>query len=198
MERIPFGQARATLPFRPTSSQIEETSKSSYTLCDSEEKLASLVEHIDSLVTAHRSSSPQLSEFPHILLDCEGKDLGDIGGILGLVQIGVEDTTYLVDVVTLSSAITSLKPIFEDTALEKVVWDGRSDYSELLHGHQIGIENVLDLQLVQIQEYGRSGPQDVGFLTSMGKAFESLPYTSRMASGIDMRRREQGQKPRLS
>ena len=47
--------------------------------------------HAKSLVT----SSAQIP----IFLDCEGHDLGKVGGKLGLVQIGVDDTVYLVDVI---------------------------------------------------------------------------------------------------
>ena|SRR6266496_485409 len=85
-----------------------------------------------------------------ILLDTESKDLGSPNGQLSLIQLGVGTTTYLVDIVKFPSAIRMLKSYLESPRLRKYVWDGRSDYSEVRHGHGITLNGVVDLQLVHI------------------------------------------------
>jgi 3'-5' exonuclease len=81
---------------------------------------------------------------------------------LGLIQIGVKNAIYLVDVITLPQALKSLKSVLEDSGIQKVVWDGRMDFSELWHGHGIKLAGVLDLQLLGVyqgQSRGIPGPR---------------------------------------
>lgn len=86
----------------------------------------------------------------YIFLDCEGRDLGASNGQLGLMQLGIGEIIYLVDVVALPGAVTKLKRFFENPELVKYVWDGRADYSELRHGHDVTLEGLFDLQLADI------------------------------------------------
>jgi len=99
----------------------------------------------------------------------------------------VENEIYLVDVITYPKSIDTLKRILEDPLLQKVVWDGRSDYSELWHGHGIAMEPVLDLQLVRIYQVcdGRAGPSGFIKLEGMSRVFENLSYYIRRSSGVD-------------
>jgi hypothetical protein len=85
-----------------------------------------------------------------LLLDFQGKDLGNKDGQLSLLIFGLPDKTYIVDTVALSAEIPRLAPILQSRKLRKVVWDGRLGYSELWHGFGIRLENVLDLQLVYL------------------------------------------------
>lgn len=128
-----------------------------------------------------------------IYLDCEGRDPGRLGGKLGLVQLGIETDVYLVDVITYPEALDSLKTILEDTRLEKVVWDGRSDYCELWHGHGIELRSPVDLQPVRVYEVcnGRPGPNGFIMLQGMGKVFQSKAAVARN-SGINKTRFEDG------
>jgi hypothetical protein len=111
------------------------------------------------------------------MLDCEGRSLGDQNGKLGLIQIGVETTTYLVDVILLPSAISSLKTYLENPRLTKYVWDARSDYSELLHGHGITIKGLVDLQLLNVHT-GLFPGDKIIYLTSMSNAAANLSVTT--------------------
>ncbi|KIY69413.1 hypothetical protein CYLTODRAFT_442664 [Cylindrobasidium torrendii FP15055 ss-10] len=109
-------------------------------LCDTVQTLANAIERLRGVTS--------------IGMDCEGQNLGITGGslsILALRPIGKDETTYLFDFLYFSDA--ELRPLFdilEDEAILKLVWDGRQDFSELIHGHNVELRNVLDLQLADI------------------------------------------------
>ena len=120
--------------------------------------------------------------------------MGRIGGKLGLVQLGVENEVYLVDIIAYPEALISLKNILENPRLQTVVWDGRMDYCELWHGHGIELKLPVDLQLVRVYERcgGRAGPQGFIMMEGMGKVFSSKPLAV-VHSGINQQRFEEGQ-----
>src|SRR5271155_5807635 len=64
-----------------------------------------------------------------ILIDCEGRDLGRIGGKLGLVQLGIGEHVYLIDVIAYPKSLEVLKDALENVEIEKIVWDGRNDFA---------------------------------------------------------------------
>jgi 3'-5' exonuclease len=155
----------------------------SFIYCDNERQITRLVQHIDSLLSTTANKIP-------VFLDCEGRDLGRIDGKLGLVQLGVEAEVYLIDVIDFPGCFPFLKTILENPNLEKIMWDGRSDYSELWHGHDISIKPVIDLQLVHVYEStgGRPGREGYIMLKGMTKTFQSLPMWTRKDSEIDHER----------
>jgi exonuclease 3'-5' domain-containing protein 1 len=117
-----------------------------------------------------RAAAQVLSEHSHIILDCEGRNLGDAGGILSLLNLGVvhEDdegdehlSIFLVDVLSFQGEKAHyLTPIFDMLKSDdvfKIVFDGRMDFSELFHGHGVELRNVLDLQLVDILSREKRG-----------------------------------------
>jgi len=122
-----------------------------------------------------------------IFLDCEGRDLGPVDGKLGLIQLGIESEIYFIDVIALPIAITIVKEILEDHVIEKVMWDGRSDYADLWHGHGIDLNPVIDLQLVQVYRLSRDNPGPRGFitLTGMSTAFSKLNFRERVCVDLD-------------
>ena len=124
---------------------------------------------------------------PHVFLCCEGRDLGRTGGRLGLVQIGVKEDIYLLDVLTYSRNFEVLKVLCESDKVEKVMWDGRNEVAELWHGHEISVHSPVDLQLVHVYEQtgGRITPR--GFLRAESMSTEFLNLDSEMheAAGID-------------
>jgi exonuclease 3'-5' domain-containing protein 1 len=103
-----------------------------------------------------------LSGRSHVFLDCEGQTLGAVGGKLSLLSMGVvldRDgerclSTFLIDALAFQgSNWRHLAPIFDILRSEsvfKVMFDGRMDASELLHGHGVQLRNVLDLQVADI------------------------------------------------
>lgn len=129
-----------------------------------------------------------------IFLDCEGRDLGRIGGKLGLVQIGIDEQVYLIDVITYPQSFEPLKVILENPEVEKVVWDGRSDFAALWHGHDIAINSVFDLQLVcvYISSGGRKGSRGFIKLEGLGKTFRACPRSILIESKIDLIRLAEG------
>lgn len=154
-----------------------------YIFCDTQTELDILSKHIGSV-----TKSSSLEDKSPVYLDCEGRDLGRISGKLGLVQLSIEDKIYLVDVIAFPENIATLKDILENPVLEKVVWDGRMDYSELWHGHGISVNPVLDLQLVRIYRVcdGRAGGSGFIKLEAMSRVFENIDYRLRQESGIDV------------
>jgi exonuclease 3'-5' domain-containing protein 1 len=122
-----------------------------YTLCDT-------LELVDQAVRT-------LSQSSVIFLDCEGQVLGQTDGILSLIGLGVthenmdgdiELSIFLVDVLAFahnSDMALYLRPLFEilsSEAIHKVVFDGRMDASELLHGYGVQLRGVLDLQIADV------------------------------------------------
>ena len=132
-----------------------------------------------------------------IFVDCEGLDLGRSGGKLGLVQLGIGEKIYLVDPVACPDGMTTMKYILEDSTCNKVVWDGRNDFSELWHGpYTISMNPVIDLQLVYVRlaTGGRKGSRGFVKVEGMDKAFEKLERTKLIESGIDLERFAEGLK----
>lgn len=114
-------------------------------------------------VESLRIAAQVLSQHSHIVLDCEGRTLGIVGGKLSLLNLGVVHDTeegeehlsiFVIDVLSFQrDRVHYLTPIFDILKSEevyKIVFDGRMDASELLHGHGVQLKNVLDLQLADI------------------------------------------------
>ena len=98
---------------------------------------------------------PVLRSSPTLILDCEGQDLGVVGGTLSIVTLRTTTAnpqTYLIDAKSLST--TALNDVFSllcSTKIQKVVFDGRADFSAFYHEYGIELFNVLDMQLVDIK-----------------------------------------------
>jgi exonuclease 3'-5' domain-containing protein 1 len=120
----------------------------SFHLCDNAEKLQIA---IDALSTASM-----------VYLDCEGNELGQSEGSLSIISLGVIEprqgewclSIFLIDVLAFHGReIEFLYPILfilQSNAIVKVVFDGRMDASEFLHGYGILLRRVLDLQIADI------------------------------------------------
>src|SRR5258706_8920154 len=91
---------------------------------------------------------------PALVLDCEGHNLGTSGGRLSIILLrGVtaDSQTYIIDVTQLTPP--SLRPILDlllSPSIQKIVFDGRMDFSALYHELGVELQNVVDLQLVDI------------------------------------------------
>lgn len=138
-------------------------------------------------------STPDPWQTPHIFLTCHGRDLGFVGGRLGLVGLGIKEDIYLLDVLTYSRCLDVLKGILKDGKVEKVVWDGRGLGSEFWHGHEISVEKVVDMQLVQALKGGRDariGFQNKGAMKIHGldTTFGELQENTRNELDIDLKR----------
>jgi exonuclease 3'-5' domain-containing protein 1 len=123
-----------------------------------------------------RAAFDAISGHTHIFLDCEGQTLGEVGGKLSLLDVGVvqeEDSerrlsVFLIDVLAFQGPNSHLLvPIFDIMRSEtvfKVVFDGRMDASELLHGHGVQLNNVLDLQVADVLSREKRGESVEGRL----------------------------------
>ena len=134
------------------------------------------------------SSEPHVWQKPYVFVSCEGRDLGRGGGKLGLVQIGLKDDIYLLDVLTYGKNLEGLKELLEDEGVEKIFWDGRFASAELWHDHEISIASAVDIQLVYIQEKTGGRPTR-GFLpaAAMETAFLGLSEETLAATEVDLR-----------
>jgi len=98
---------------------------------------------------------PVLRSSPVLILDCEGRDLGVVGGALSIIILRTttaDPQTYLIDVKSLST--TALNDIFDllsSPKIQKIVFDGRGDFSACYHEYGIELYNVIDMQLVDIK-----------------------------------------------
>jgi hypothetical protein len=137
----------------PGSSSLSQTHP--MTLCNTPESL--------------RAALDTISGHTHVFFDCEGRTLGEAGGKLSLLNLGVvqeEDrgqrpSVFLIDILAFQGLNSHhLVPIFDLMSSEtvfKVVFDGRMDASELLHGHGVQLKNVLDLQVADILSREKRG-----------------------------------------
>lgn len=87
-----------------------------------------------------------------IAFDSEGLQLGSNHGVLSVISFHTaEGATYLVDVLAFTpSQLQSLFAVLADDGVTKLVWDGRMDASELLHGHGVQLRGGLDLQVADV------------------------------------------------
>lgn len=156
--------------FSITASNLVGVSAELYIRVDDGNAMDGFVNRVKSLLAQNELGKA------HIYVDCEGKNLGCPGGKLGLVQVGVEDETYIIDVIKYKEALPALKKVLEDKRLIKIMWDGRNDFSELWHGHRIHLRNVIDLQLVRIYACQGQWINRRGFLRleGMENAFASV------------------------
>ncbi|KZV68869.1 hypothetical protein PENSPDRAFT_504361 [Peniophora sp. CONT] len=104
----------------------------------------------------HRALSI-LSGFPLVVLDCEGRSLGQSDGTLSLLCLGTpvagdSQHVFLFDMQALAPCPRSRGAIaaFLERGPIKVCWDGRMDAIEIFHSFGIPLTGVLDLQVVEV------------------------------------------------
>jgi hypothetical protein len=173
----------------PTTSDQSPSPGPTYKYCDTLQALDRLSTHVQALLAA---ASPWTK--PYILLDCKGRSVGRVGGKLGLVQVGVEDSIYLIDVLTYRKNIDAVK-LLQNSNLDKIVWDGRNIYSEIWHSYEVAVESVIDLQLVHAQEVSKDGQTRKGkvvYVAEMNNAFSKLEVQTQQSCGINLDRRRKG------
>jgi hypothetical protein len=155
--------------------------------CDTSDELQTFTAHIQTLLD---KASPWIK--PYVLLDGKGKNLGRIGGKLSLVQVGVEDTIYIIDVLSYWKNIEAVR-LLQNPLLEKVMWEGRNLYSELLHEHNITLESILDLQLVHAREISKGrATRNILYIEVPDTAFSKLDPKTREDTGINLDRLTDG------
>ena len=122
-----------------------------------------------------KEALPVLRSSPTLILDCEGQDLGVVGGALSIITLRTTTThpqTYLIDAKSLST--TTLNDVFDllsSTKIQKVVFDGRADFSAFYHEYGIELLNVLDMQLVDIKSREARGEKSDEQLKRLCGAF---------------------------
>ncbi|KAL0570338.1 hypothetical protein V5O48_011635 [Marasmius crinis-equi] len=106
----------------------------------------------------------RLNTFAAIIFDCEGEQLGTVGGALSLVVLrGVPAsrsepvTTFIFDIPQLSGpaiecTLEPLLDILSSSSIQKVVFDGRMDFSAIWFGYGVELRNVIDLQVVDVKK----------------------------------------------
>ena len=111
------------------------------------------------------NAADSLKSASHIAFDCEGLALGEQRGCLSIISLGAipsvqgqKSPVFLIDVMSVDTA--SLEPIFDmlrSRTQVKVMFDGRMDWSELYHRHNIQVSHVLDLQLADVESRKKRG-----------------------------------------
>ena len=107
------------------------------------------------------SSLQTLSEAKVLIVDCEGRELGNRHGALSTISIGTSKPSseiFVYEAVQLDrSSLTKVLDLLSDHSIRKVMWDGRKDFSEIYHTYGSRIENVLDLQIAEVVSRPRRG-----------------------------------------
>jgi hypothetical protein len=108
---------------------------------------------------------------------------------LGLVQIGIKEDIYLLDILTYGKNLESVKDILENPEVDKIMWDGRFAAAELFHGHEISVQSVIDMQLVHVYEStgGKVAARESIPAEPMESAFINLGVTGQKSTGMDVK-----------
>ncbi|XP_052082075.1 uncharacterized protein LOC127719809 [Mytilus californianus] len=124
-----------------TAQNCEEDMKQLYKYITTTEDLKSAVHEIQNALSTENI----------IALDLEGLNLSRSGTIT-LLAIATRSQVYLFDVLKLGPATfdKGLKEIFEDDAINKLLFDCREDSDALWHLFDVNLDGVLDIQLLEI------------------------------------------------
>ncbi|CAC5423185.1 EXD1 [Mytilus coruscus] len=124
-----------------TAQKCEEDKEQLYKYITTTEELKSAVHEIQNALSTENI----------IALDLEGLNLSRSGTIT-LLAIASRSQVYLFDVLKLgpSTFDKGLKEIFEDDAINKLLFDCREDSDALWHLYDVNLKGVLDIQLLEI------------------------------------------------
>lgn len=134
-----------------------------------------------------------LSQSPHLLLDCEGQNIGSPDGILSLISVGTAGSKeiFVLDVLRLRDRTHPLLVQFlqflQNPTILKVIWDGRMDYAEIYATFGVKLLGVLDLQIAEVM--GRAtvkGEQDFQRRGRLRRIFDK-EITSNLSLRSNMR-----------
>ncbi|TVY91985.1 hypothetical protein LAWI1_G002667 [Lachnellula willkommii] len=138
-----------------------------------------IVDTIPLLTSILEGLSKQPLKPPSIYIDLEGVHLGRLGEVSILsIYVLPKKITYLIDIHTLGhNAFTAqndngdtLKFILEHSTMPKVFFDIRNDCAALFHQHQINVDCVKDIQLMELATR-TGGSKD--YLAGLGKCIET-------------------------
>ncbi|KAK0193327.1 ribonuclease H-like domain-containing protein [Armillaria mellea] len=133
----------------------------------------------DSVAVA--AAVPVLSSYSHLVVDCEGDQLGCRGGRLSLLTItpirpdSDHVPTYIFDLVRLKRK--NMRRVFDflrDASRMKIVFDGRMDYSALWHEYGVPIVGVIDMQLADLHSRQACGETES---KRLGRLHAYLPHS---------------------
>ncbi|KAL4063812.1 ribonuclease H-like domain-containing protein [Scleroderma yunnanense] len=97
-----------------------------------------------------------LARSPVLLIDCEGRNIGGLDGVLSLVCIGTEraEHVFVFDALALRSYSPRVRPLLNsllNPSVKKVMWDCRNDFLEIFSEYGVALQSIVDLQLAEIQ-----------------------------------------------
>lgn len=97
-----------------------------------------------------------LAQSPVLIIDCEGRNIGGIDGVLSLMCIGTEraEHVFVFDVLALRAYGPRLRPLLNvllNPEVKKVLWDCRNDFLEIISEYGVALQSIVDLQLAEIQ-----------------------------------------------
>ncbi|KAG5644547.1 hypothetical protein DXG03_008202 [Asterophora parasitica] len=113
-----------------------------------------------------------------VAFDCEGRKLGSVGGKLSLISLrplhpSTNAQNFIFEVLGRKrKSLLGVYTILESEDIQKVVFDGRKDYSCLIHDRRIRLRNVLDLQLADIKSRYIRGERDAARLKRLEDCVE--------------------------
>ena len=118
-----------------------------------------MVNSLSSLECLLDNVSDLPTEPPSMFIDLEGIKLGREGSISIIsIYIAPKKIVYLVDIYTLGSSafstthakMNSLKTLLQSSVTPKVIFDVRNDSDALYSLHQISVDGIEDLQLMEL------------------------------------------------
>ncbi|KAJ4481040.1 ribonuclease H-like domain-containing protein [Lentinula aciculospora] len=138
---------RNSEPYSSKSKDTKPVEAIEFILCDTPASFSSAV----SFLETSRS----------LVIDCEGLELGVVGGSLSLVSIrsnapqaDQKDQNFLFDFISLTQCSVHLQPLFNlltNPKILKILYDGRHDFNALYHQYNVKLSNVIDVQLADIR-----------------------------------------------
>ena len=139
-ERETSESERETIQNKIISTGLKETSHYGY--IDTEGKLSIAIEEIRKAIQKGET----------IAVDCEGVTLSRFGSVT-LINIAVRGQVYLIDVLKIGNTAYDggLRSILEDKSIQKLMFDCREDADALEHLHNVRLDGVLDVQLLEVK-----------------------------------------------
>lgn len=117
----------------------------SYTLCSDQPTL--------------QNALADLTQADRLFFDCEGDNLGEQGGSISLITLRTPtERNFIIDVLSIERVtLQPLLDLLSSPNVQKVVYDGRMDYSALTRELTCTLQNVVDLQLVDVKSRAARG-----------------------------------------
>lgn len=125
---------------------------------------------------------PELERQERVAVDLEADSMFHFKEMVCLIQIATPDVTVLIDTLKIKN-LDCLKPVFEKTAIEKILHGSDYDVRSLYRDFEIDIHNLFDTELASrflgVRETGLGSVLSSRFSINLDKKFQKKDWSQR-------------------